>query len=164
LQTWSHWPQGEFAKGDSPMTDLSIEKPIPLSPDRVFELITAPDYLPSWWGPEGVTLGEYSLDFTRPGPWSSVMVEPESGEHRVSGEVLNITPEGTVEISWAWHDRESGVRGHESTIRLSVRPDGRGGTILTMYQTGLPDAESARLHHEGWASSLSRIGPLLSPP
>jgi hypothetical protein len=43
-----------------------------------------------------------------------------------------------------------------------VRPDGHGGTILSMIQTGLPDAESARLHHEGWASSLSRITPLFS--
>ena len=146
------------------MTDLSIEKPIPLPPDRVYDLVTAPDHLPSWWGPEGVTLGEYSLDFTRRGPWSSVMIEPESGGHRVSGEVLNVTPGKAVEISWAWHDSDSGLRGHESTVRLSVRPDGRGGTILSMCQTGLPDAESARLHHEGWASSLNRIEPLFSSP
>jgi uncharacterized protein YndB with AHSA1/START domain len=82
----------------------------------------------------------------------------------VSGEVLNVTPGKAVEISWAWHDRDSGVRGHESTVRLSVRPDVRGGTILSMYQTGLPDAESARLHHEGWASSLNRIEPLFLSP
>ena len=143
------------------MTDLSIEKPIPLPPERVFDFIVAPDHLPCWWGPEGVTLGDYSLDFTRPGPWSSVMIEATGGWHRVSGEVLNVTPGEAVELSWAWHDRKTGLRGHESVVRLAVRPDGRGGTILSMHQTGLADAESARLHHEGWASSLGRVTPLL---
>ena len=145
------------------MTDLSIEKPFPLSPDEVFDLVTAPGHLPSWWGPAGITLGEYRLDFTRPGSWFSVMIEPEIGGRRVSGAVLNVTPGEAVELSWAWHDRETGARGHESRVRLSVRPDGYGGTILSMHQTGLADAESARLHHEGWASSLNRIG-LLCPP
>lgn len=129
----------------------------------MFVLVTAPDHLPSWWGPEGITLGEYHLDFTRTGPWSSVMIEPENGWHRVSGEVLHVAPGEAVELSWAWHDRETGERGHESMVRLSVRPDGHGGTILCMRQTGLADAESARLHHEGWASSLNRIGPLVPP-
>jgi uncharacterized protein YndB with AHSA1/START domain len=144
------------------VTDLSIEKPFPLPPGKVFDLVTAPAHLPSWWGPEGITLGECQLDFTRPGPWFSVMIEPESGGHRVSGAVLHVTPGEAVEFSWAWHDRENGLRGHESMVRLSVRTDGYGGTILSMHQTGLADAESARLHHEGWASSLNRIG-LLCP-
>ena len=144
------------------MTDLSIEKSIPASPERVFTFVTAPDYVPSWWGPEGITLGEYHLDFTHPGPWSSVMIEPALGGHRVSGEVLCVTPDEAVEFSWAWHARETGMRGHESRVRLAVRPDLHGGTILSMHQTGLADAESARLHHQGWASSLGRIGPLFS--
>ena len=142
------------------MIDLNIEKQFPLPPDRVFDLVTSPNHLPSWWGPEGITLGAYDLDFTQPGPWSSVMIEPEGGGHRVSGEVLHVARQETVEFSWAWHDRETGVRGHESMVHLSVRPDGHGGTILNMRQTGLADAESTRLHHEGWTSSLNRIAPL----
>lgn len=151
-------------EGDFLMTDLSIEKPIPLPPGRVFDFVTSPDHVPSWWGPEGITLGECHLDFTHPGPWSSVMIEPENGWHRVSGEVLHVTPGEAVELSWAWHDRRTDERGHESLVRLSVRSDGLGGTILSMHQTGLADAESARLHHQGWASSLNRIGPLFSSP
>ena len=145
------------------MTDLTIEKPVQLSPERAFQLISAPEFLPSWWGPKGITLGEHDLDFTRPGPWSSVMIEPENGWHRVSGEVIGVTAGQAVELSWAWHDRETGDRGHESRVRLAVRADGQGGTILTLQQTGLADAESARLHHEGWVSSLDRIDKLVTP-
>lgn len=144
-------------------TELMIERPVRLSPARFFALITRPEYLPAWWGPEGITLGEHHLDFTRPGPWSSVMTEPEAGWHRVSGEVLAVSDGEAVEISWAWHDRETDVRGHESRVRLAVRDDGAGGTILTMHQIGLADAESARLHHEGWSSSLGRIDAMITP-
>jgi len=144
-------------------TDLTIQKPLRLSPGRAFELVTRPEYLPSWWGPSGITLGEHDLDFTRTGPWSSVMIEAEAGWHRVSGEVLSVSDSEAVELSWAWHDRETGVRGHESLVRLSVLDDGAGGTILTMQQTGLADAESARLHREGWSSSLDRLDKLIAP-
>ena len=50
------------------MTDLTIEKPVQLSPGRVFQLISAPEFLPSWLGLKGITLGEHNLDFTRHGP------------------------------------------------------------------------------------------------
>jgi len=144
-------------------TDLTIQKPLRLAPARAFELLTRPEYLPSWWGPRGITLGEHNLDFTRKGPWSSVMIEAEAGWHRVSGEVLAVSEGEAVQISWAWHDRESGVRGHESHVRLSVLDDGAGCSIVTMHQTGLADAESARLHREGWTSSLDRLDDLIAP-
>ena len=157
------WDEEVVVPTDIQDTDLKIEVPIRLAPARAFELITRPEHLVAWWGPEGITIGEHQLDFTSPGPWSSVMTEPEAGWHCVSGEVLAVSDGETVEISWAWHDRQTGERGHESRVRLAVRDDGAGGTILTMQQTGLADAESARLHHEGWASSLGRISALITP-
>ena len=114
-------------------------------------------------GPEGIKIWEHQLDFTSPGPWSSVVTEPEAGWHCGSVEVLAVSEGEAVEISWAWHDRQTGERGHESRIRLAVRDDGASGTILTLQQTGLADAESARLHHEGWASALERISALITP-
>lgn len=144
-------------------TDLTIQKPLRLAPDRAFLLVTRPEYLPFWWGPRGITLGEHNLDFTRTGPWSSVMIEAEAGSHRVSGEVLSVSEGEAVELSWAWHDRQTGERGHESVVILSVLDDGSGSTILTMQQTGLPDSESARLHREGWTSSLDRLDELIAP-
>ena len=43
-----------------------------------------------------------------------------------------------------------------------MRVDVQGGTILTLQHRGLADAESARLHHEGWAVSLERIDRLVT--
>ena len=91
------------------------------------------------------------------------MIEPENGCYRVSGEVIGVTLGQAVELSWAWHDRETGDRGHKSRVRLAVWADGHGGPILTLQQTGLADAESARFHHKGWASSLDRIDKLVTP-
>ena len=95
---------------DSRQTDLKIERPVRLSPARAFEVITRPEHIARWWGPEGITLGEHQLDFSRPGPWSSVMTEPESGFHRVSGEVLAVSDGEAVEISWAWRPAGSSRR------------------------------------------------------
>ena len=125
-------------------TDLKIEVRIRLAPARAFELITKPEHLIAWWGPEGITIGEHQLDFTSIGPLSLVMTEPEVGWHCVSGEVLAVSDVEAVEISWAWHDWQMGERGHKSRVRLA-------------------DAESARLHHERWASSFGRISALITP-
>ena len=91
------------------------------------------------------------------------MTEPEAGWHCISVKVLAVSDGEAVEISWAWHDRQTGERGHKSRVRLAVRDYGAGGTILIMQQTGHTDAESACLHHEGWASSLGRISALITP-
>ena len=80
-------------------TDLKIEVPIRLAPARAFELITRLEHLIAWWGSEGITIVEHQLDFTSPGPWSSVMTEPEPGWHCVSGEVLAVFDGEAVEIS-----------------------------------------------------------------
>ena len=91
------------------------------------------------------------------------MIEPENGCYRVSGEVIGVTLGQAVELSWAWHDRETGDRGHESRVRLAVRADGQGGKVLALEQAWLADTESARLYHEGWAYSLDRIDKLVTP-
>ena len=48
-------------------------------------------------------------------------------------------------------------------VRLAVRADGQGGSILPLQQTGLADAGSARLHQEGWTSLLGGIDKLVAP-
>ena len=40
-------------------TDLKIELRIRLATARAFELITRPEHLIAWWGPEGITIGEH---------------------------------------------------------------------------------------------------------
>ena len=80
------------------------------------------------------------------------MIGEDGGWHKVSGKVLRVEDEPKrklIQLSWAWHDRESEERGHESHVRLEVRQNQDGPVILSLQQTGLADLASARLHAEG---------------
>lgn len=138
------------------MSKIRLEREFNAAPDKVFAFVTAHAKLLEWWGPEGMTLPEAKLDFTRPGPWSTVFVSAEGKRFKVTGKVLKVIPPKSVDLTWAWHD-ENDARGHESHVRLEVKPAPGGGTHFTLLHSGLADAESATRHSSGWTSSLKKL-------
>ena len=139
------------------MTELRLERHFKADPKTVYDFVTKAENLVKWWGPEGMHVPEGDLDLTKAGkPWSSVMVNAEGGRHKVTGEVVAVEPPESVEFTWAWHD-ENDERGHESTVRFEVKPDGGDGAIFTLIHSGLTDEESARNHEMGWTSSLRKL-------
>ncbi len=138
------------------MTELKLKRSFSASPETVFDFITKGENLLKWWGPEGMTVEGMSLDFTNPGPWGSVMVNAEGGRYKVTGEVTNVEPNSTVELTWGWHD-ENDDRGHESNVRFEVTGDGNGGSVFTLIHSNLPDEESVTNHNMGWTSSLKKL-------
>ncbi|WP_339630309.1 SRPBCC domain-containing protein [uncultured Sneathiella sp.] len=138
------------------MSDLTLERTFAANPETVFSYVTEEENLLKWWGPEGMTVPEYVLDLTQPGPWSSVMVNAEGERYKVTGEVVAVDPPHSVELTWAWHD-ENDARGHESRIRFEVTPNGSGGTQFRLIHAGLSDDEAAASHTEGWTSALRKL-------
>jgi len=138
------------------MSDLEIKRNFSADPDMVFAFVTEPDHLLKWWGPEGLSVAEHTLDFTRPGEWSSVIVNADGKRFKMSGVVKTIDPPNSIELTWGWHD-ENDVRGHESLVRFEIKPDGDGGTQFTLLHTGLADDESAANHNLGWTSALKKL-------
>ena len=138
------------------MADLEIKRHFTAPPDRVFAFISEADHLSKWWGPEGIELGEHDLDFSKPGPWGSVMLGSEGARYKVTGEVLSVEPGKSVTFTWAWHDDDD-QRGAESEVTFSVADDGNGGTEFVMLHRGLPDDDSASNHDSGWTSSFQKL-------
>lgn len=138
------------------MADLEIKRHFDAPPEKVFAFVTQPEHLIKWWGPEGITLGEHDLDFTRTGSWGSVMLGDSGSRHKVTGEVLSIEAGSSVAFTWAWHDDDD-IRGHESQVRFTVESDGNGGTNFIMLHSGLADEESANDHNGGWTSSFNKL-------
>ncbi len=138
------------------MSDLRIERNFDADPETVFAFVTQTDNLLKWWGPEGMSVSDYKLDFSTSGPWTSTMVNAEGGKYKVSGEVISTDPPHSVEITWAWHD-ENDERGHESRVRFEVKPNSSGGTAFALIHTGLADEESTQNHTMGWTSSLRKL-------
>jgi uncharacterized protein YndB with AHSA1/START domain len=138
------------------MSKLRIERRLPADARTVFDFVTRSENLARWWGPEGMTLPEKRLDFTRPGPWSSVMMNAEGKRFKVTGVVIAVKRPISVELTWAWHD-ENDRRGHESHVRFEIRPDGASACVFVLTHSGLPDEESVKNHTMGWASSLNKL-------
>ena len=138
------------------MTDLTIERNFAADPQTVFDFVTRTEHLLKWWGPEGMSVPEYELDLTRPGPWSSVMMSADGKRFKVTGEVVGVNEPESVELTWAWHD-ENDRRGPESRVRFEICPDGNGGTLFTLTHSGLADEESKKNHEMGWTSSLRKL-------
>ena len=138
------------------MKPLVLERILPAPCEQVFRFVTERDKLLLWWGPECMTLPEDSLDFTKLGPWHSVMMNEEGQHHKVSGQVTRIEPPHLVAFTWGWHDEE-GKRGAESHVMLEVMALDGGRTHLRLTHTDLADADIQNLHEQGWTSSLRKL-------
>ena len=145
------------------MSKLRLERVFPADAKTVFAFVTRPENLAKWWGPEGVSLPSYKLDFTKPGAWSSEMLNADGKRFKVTGKVVAVDAPKSVELTWAWHD-EDGVRGHESRVRFEITPQGAKGAKFTLVHSGLRDEESQRTHNMGWTSSLKKLERLAAQP
>lgn len=81
------------------MTDLKIEKPDSYLPRVPFNS----SWRLSFCLPGGARKASplVNMILISRGPWSSVIIEPENGWHRVSGEVIGVNAGQVVKLSWA---------------------------------------------------------------
>ncbi len=138
------------------MNPLVIERVFPAPPETVFDFITERDNLMKWWGPEGVTISDETLDFTRKGAWQSVMVNSNGQRFKVSGQVTTVRKPDLLAFTWGWHD-DNDTRGHESQVVIELSEAERGQTRFQLTHHDLADAESAANHEMGWTSSLRKL-------
>ncbi|WP_322866691.1 SRPBCC domain-containing protein [Aquicoccus sp. G2-2] len=137
------------------MAELTLTRDFPVPPERLFAALTQQAELLEWWGPEGMHVPEHALDFTREGPWFSVMQGTEGTRYKVSGHVTHVDPPRSVGFTWAWHD-ESDNRGAESHVTFAVTAHGSGAR-LTLTHIDLPDGDAAASHEQGWASAFNKL-------
>ena len=133
-----------------------MEREFDVEPELVFAYVTEPAHLVEWWGHEEMNLVDHRLDFSQLGPWFSVLMNAKGGTPKMSGEVLRVEPPHLVEFTWGWHDVDD-ARGHESTVRFEVHPNGRGGALLTLTHSGLADEESVANHQMGWSATFIKL-------
>ncbi|WP_170401079.1 SRPBCC family protein [Ruegeria arenilitoris] len=137
------------------MADLKLEREFPTAPENLFAWISDGAKLLQWWGPEGMHVPEHDLDFSRLGPWYSVMQNAEGQQYKVSGQVTHVDPPNSVGFTWGWHDDQD-QRGAESHVTLTVEPAGEGARLILDHRD-LGDDEIAANHNQGWTSSLRKL-------
>lgn len=139
---------------------LHMTRRFPRPPEDVFAVLTGHDTLLRWWGPEGTTIADNDLDFSREGPWFAVMVSPGGDAAKVTGAVREVRPPRHVEFTLAFDMGAMGM-GPESVIRFELTPES-GGTRLDLIQTGLDPAHIEDMMNKGWNSALERLEKLLT--
>jgi len=137
-----------------------MERTFSASPEIVFTFITQTDNLLKWWGPEGTTITEHNLDFSRLGNWSATMVGPQGHAARVGGAVINIDPPASVELTLSFLG-ENGEQLDKSTILFETQRSPAGGTFFRLTQSGLKAEHIPDMRDKGWASALARLEQLL---
>lgn len=137
---------------------LIIERTLPATPEEVFDAWTRPDLLVQWWGPEGMSIPQQSLDVRVGGRWETTMLNSEGGEHFVSGVYKVIERPNRLVFSWAWRQPD-GSRGHETDVEVTFTAV-TGGTHMTLAQRSFESPESRDSHGGGWNSSLNCLEKL----
>lgn len=143
------------------MGELRIERNFPVPPAKVYAFVTEMDNLLTWWGPEGTRVGDHDLDFTEAGDWFFYLVDPTGEHHKVSGVVLEVNPPHYVEFTLIVHSKD-GPPSIDSVVRFEVSPNGEGGAIFVLTQTGLSSEQIVEGSTNGWISTLTRLETILN--
>lgn len=141
------------------MTDVvTLERTMPASASRVFEMVSQPQNMVRWWGHDEMFVPEHNLNFSKPGPWHSVMESPDGMRRMVSGEVSEVDPPRFIAFTWAWHDGgPGGPRGVETkvTIEINEVDENQAKVILRHFDLGSDPARAG--HTKGWLSIFDKL-------
>lgn len=124
----------------------------------VFKAWSQPEHLVRWWGPQGFTLPDCTVEFRPGGAFRCLMRSPEDTYHRMHGVYREIVEPEKISFSWTWVDEE-GQPGHETLVTVLLEEVGADGarTKLTLHQA-LFESESARdAHNKGWSETMDRL-------
>lgn len=141
------------------MTDVvRLERVMPASAVRVFEMVSQPHNMVRWWGHDEMIVPEHNLDFSKPGPWYSTMVSPDGTRRQVSGEVTKVDPPRLIAFTWAWHDGgPGGPREAETHVTIEIEDvdENRARMVLSHYGLGTDSARAG--HTKGWLSIFEKL-------
>lgn len=114
-------------------------------PAAVFEALTDPQQLASWWGGELYRTFDWKLDVRPGGAWS-VNTESPTGAQRVYGEFLRVEP--PHRLAYTWHASWDGFARTEIHYELEAIPSGTRVRVVHEGFTGRP--ASCEGHAQGW--------------
>ena len=132
---------------------------IDASPSTVYEVVTSPRHLASWWPDEAV------VDPTPGAVGELVFGDRASGEAQIPQiTVVDADPGRRFSFRWVYPDDEAARDGNSLLVTFELLPRG-DGTLLRMTETGFREKgwdvavleEQYREHCDGWDYFLPRL-------
>jgi uncharacterized protein YndB with AHSA1/START domain len=137
---------------------LDMTRVLPAPPADVFRAMTDEGELARWWGPNGFSTHQVTVD-PRPGGRYEIEMQPPEGEpFRVRGEFLQVEPPTRLVYTFHWDPPDPDDR--ETVVTLSL-DEGSEGTQVKLTQGEFTTEERRALHEGGWAESFDRLREIL---
>jgi uncharacterized protein YndB with AHSA1/START domain len=153
---------------DAVVAEIDIAAP----PARVFQALTDPQQLFTWWGREpSVVLSLFEMDARKGGRWRFECAPAPGADHgavgeqlkrkqekgfTAHGEILEYDPPRLLVWSWIanWHEHSS----QPTTVRWELTPTTQG-THVRVTHSGLAQEPVARKDYGGgWVGVLKLLG------
>lgn len=138
----------------APELTFQLSRVLERPPQRVFEAMTDGEQVAEWWGPEGFTCSEATLDARLGGAYQIAMQPPVGELFHLVGEYIEVHPPFRLAYTFRWEppdpdDRETVVR-----AALHARDD---ATEVKLTQGPFATEARRNLHQAGWSETLVRL-------
>jgi uncharacterized protein YndB with AHSA1/START domain len=107
--------------------ELVIRREIPFARELVWKAMTDPDHVNKWWGPDGFTCEDVTMDFRVGGIWAFDMVGPDGTRYPNHSVFKEITPPSRL----VFDHGDGGRVWFEAFVLLETTDK---GTLVTMRQ------------------------------
>lgn len=138
------------------MSELRLERVLPVARGRVFQAWSCAEQLAAWMGPTpDIQAREVEVDFREGGRYRLGFVEGDQTMKVVEGTYLAIEPPDRLVFTWVWREPQLGA-GVETlvTVELSEHPQ---GTLLRLHHQRFDGAAARDLHKDGWRGTLIKL-------
>ena len=139
------------------MTSLTLVRRIKARPSIVFEALTTPEGIASWWGPDAGPVLFAETDVRVGGRFRVRFRMLDGSEHESAGEYLEVVQPKRLVMSWQWTaGEEPNEAGNLSRVEIELKPIDIG-TELTLTHAQLKSEASRISHEQGWAGSIDKL-------
>jgi uncharacterized protein YndB with AHSA1/START domain len=123
------------------------------TPEDVFDALTDPAQLASWWGGDLYRTYDWQIDLRPGGAWS-VKAEGPNGRSTIHGEYLEIDRPRRLVYTWlaSW-DGEA-----RTVIRIDLTPIASGTRVVVVHDGFAGRREQCEGHALGWQNVLGWLG------
>jgi uncharacterized protein YndB with AHSA1/START domain len=136
------------------MTSLTLVRRIKARPSIVFDALTTPEGIASWWGPDEGPVLAAETDPRVGGHFRVRFRVVDGSEHESTGEYLEVVKPERLSMSWRWTGGAEDPG--ESLVEIRLRAVSEG-TELTLTHSRLHDEETCRSHEDGWTGALGKL-------
>lgn len=139
------------------MTSLTLVRRIAARPSIVFNALTSPEGIGSWWGPDEGPVLIAETDVRVGGSFRVRFRMLDGTEHESRGEYVEIVRPTRLVMTWRWtHGGEPDEAAEESRVEIELRPIDIG-TELTFMHARLRTESSRDSHAAGWSGALDKL-------